>query len=73
MNPILAKVNRDDVCARGEIVHKCPKLRACALAYRAAAAAAATEGSGALGARVTHFPLARRSSSGSGGQMRGFG
>ena len=64
-------MNRDDVCARGEIVHKCPKLRACALAYRAAAAA--TEGSGALGARVTHFPLARRSSSGSGGQMRGFG
>ena len=58
MNPILAKVNRDDVCARGEIVHKCPKLRACALAYRAAAAAAATEGSGALGARVAHFPLA---------------
>ena len=72
MNPILAKVNRDDLCARGEIVHKCPKLRACASAYRAAAAAAATEGSGALGARVTHFPLARRSSSGSEGADEGF-
>ena len=72
MNPIVAKVNRDDLCARGEIVHKCPKLRACALAYRAAAAAAATEGSGALGARVTHFPLARRLSSGSGGADEGF-
>ena len=73
MNPILAKVNRDDLCARGEIVHKCPKFSACALAYRAAAAAAAaTEGSGALGARVTHFPLARRSSSGSEGADEGF-